>query len=49
MPIGKLRGNKLRHFGHVTKRKETKLVRAIMGMNIEGRREENQKRDCCIR
>jgi hypothetical protein len=36
--VNKMRENRLRWFGHVMKRKETKAVRLDMKMNIEGKR-----------
>jgi len=34
----KIRGNRLRWFGHVMWRKETKAVRVVMKINVEGER-----------
>jgi hypothetical protein len=36
--VDKMRKNRLRWFGHVMRRKETKAVRVVIKMNIEGKR-----------
>jgi len=48
--VDKMRENKLRWFGHVMRRGETKAVRMVMKMNVEGKRAwEDQKRDGWMR
>jgi hypothetical protein len=37
--VNKIRENRLRWFGHVMRREETKAVKVVMKMNVEGKRE----------
>jgi hypothetical protein len=36
--VNKMRENKFRWFGHVMRQEETKAVRVVMKMNVEGKR-----------
>lgn len=34
--MGKMKGNRLRRFGHVMRKDESETVRIVIGMNLEG-------------
>jgi len=42
--VNNIRENRLRRFGHVMRRQEMEAVRAVMKINVEGRRKKREKK-----
>jgi hypothetical protein len=47
--VDNMRENRLRWFGHVMRREETKAVRVVIKMNVERKRGRGSPKNRCIR